>query len=70
MTNPTALRIVHGNPTPEEIAVIAALASARGRTKVLPEPTKLSTWGDPRSHTRKYLAIGPNAWRQSAWAKF
>jgi hypothetical protein len=25
-------------------------------------------WGDPRSHMRQHLPVGPSAWRQSSWA--
>lgn len=68
MTDKPALRVISGNATPEEIAIILAVFSKAGGVKVLPEPTKLSTWGDPRAHMRHHLPVGPSAWRQSSWA--
>ena len=70
MTQQPFLRVISGNPTEEEIATIIALAQAAEKIRLVPEPTKLSMWGDPRSHARKHLPVGPRAWRQSAWAKY
>lgn len=70
MTERPVLRVVSGNPTPEEIAAILAVVSRSGGVREVPEPTKLTTWGDPRQHMRGYLPVGHNAWRQSAWAKY
>jgi hypothetical protein len=68
MTDKSMFKVISGNATPEEIAIILAVVSKSSSVKVLPEPTKLSTWGDPRSHMRHHLAVGPSAWRQSSWA--
>lgn len=68
MTNKPALQIISGNASPEEIAIILAVVTKANGVKVLPEPTKLSMWGDPRSHMRQHLPVGPSAWRQSSWA--
>lgn len=70
MTQQPVLRVVSGNPTEEELAAILAIVSRAGAVKEVAEPTKLTTWGDPRQHMRGYLPVGPSAWRQSAWAKF
>ena len=70
MTNTPFLKVISGNPSEEELAAIVALANAAEKIRLVPEPTKLSTWGDPRSHMRHHLPVGPNTWRQSAWAKY
>lgn len=70
MTDQPTLRVISGNPSPEELAAILAIVARAGSVKEVPEPTKLTTWGDPRQHMRGYLPVGTNAWRQSAWAKF
>lgn len=70
MTQPPVLRVIAGNPTPEEVAAILAVVSKRATVRVVAEPTKLTTWGDPRQHMRSHLPVGSHAWRQSAWAKY
>jgi hypothetical protein len=69
MTDKQVFKVVSGNPTAEELAIIVALAAQANSIKVLNEPTKLSKWGNPYSHMRRNLPVGQNAWRQSAWAK-
>lgn len=69
MTDQQVFKIVSGNPTAEEMAIIVAMAAHANSIKVLNEPTKLSKWGNPYSHMRRNLPVGQNAWRQSAWAK-
>lgn len=65
----TEFKVVRGNPTPAELAAALAVLVARSNVKVLPEPSKLTKWGDPAAHARQGLAVGNRAWRQSAWAK-
>ena len=69
MTDKQVFKIVSGNPTAEEMAIIVAMAAHANGIKVLNEPTKLSKWGNPYSHMRRNLPVGQNAWRQSTWAK-
>jgi acyl-CoA carboxylase epsilon subunit len=68
------LRVVRGNPTPEEIAavvsVLTARASAAGagaRTDAAPPETP-SGWNDRSRALRIPLPHGPDAWRASARA--
>lgn len=57
-----ALRIVKGNPTPEEIAALVAVFSAVGGG-VEEEPELVSAWAAPASTHRGSLPVGaPNAW--------
>ncbi|MET0693954.1 MAG: acyl-CoA carboxylase subunit epsilon [Propionibacteriaceae bacterium] len=73
MTEPTtddqvqpALTVVHGNPTPEEIAaLVAVLAVSRGSqpdTSAVPKPTG---WSAYWRAVRAPLMPGPDAWRAS-----
>ena len=63
-----ALRIVRGNPSPEDLAVLAALVTAGGGES--DEPTAAPTrgrWNDPARSFRQLLRPGPGAWRSSGW---
>lgn len=64
------IRVVRGNPTPEELAaalavvrVRAAAASAEGSTPRAPD-----VWSDPaRTVPRALPTPGPGAWRTTFW---
>ena len=60
------LRIVRGNPTPEELAAIAALVAAGGGDDVPAPRVRRGGWNDPSGQHRRELLPGPNAWRASA----
>jgi len=63
----TTLRVVRGEPTPEELAVVIALASAAGGEDVSsPEPAR-GRWNDPAWMHRRTLLAGPGGWRAAAW---
>ncbi|MEI7647551.1 MAG: acyl-CoA carboxylase subunit epsilon [Actinomycetes bacterium] len=58
------LRVISGDPSPEELAAVLAVVLRPQATVVEPEPT--SQWND-RSHAlRTPLTPGPHAWRASA----
>ena len=58
------LRVVRGNPTPEELAALIAVVSARGAgTEDAPAPVR-SLWAAPQ--LRRPLSPGSGAWRASA----
>jgi hypothetical protein len=58
-----ALRVVHGNPTPEELAaLITVVASRAGGDDPAPKPRSL--WGRPVLRGAHHPA--PGAWRASA----
>lgn len=57
------LRIVHGNPTPEEVAVVIAVASSRGAAPA--EDPKFSLWARKSRMTRPAQRPGFGAWRAS-----
>ncbi|WP_076259355.1 acyl-CoA carboxylase subunit epsilon [Intrasporangium flavum] len=60
-----ALRIVHGDPTPEELAALVAVLSALGGAEDAEPPRRRSPWSDPR-----WRLVGASArrdgWRTSA----
>jgi len=60
------LRVVRGNPTPEEIAaLVAVLVARRGDGGAEPAPSR-SAWADRSRALRRPLYPGPGAWRCSA----
>jgi acyl-CoA carboxylase epsilon subunit len=59
----TALRIVRGDATPEEIAALLVVLAAR-RPAEKPEPVR-STWADREAVLRRPMTPGPRAWRAS-----
>jgi hypothetical protein len=58
-----ALRVVHGNPAPEELAALVAVVAARSGGDE-PAPPVRSLWGSPRLRGGHHPAAG--AWRASA----
>ena len=65
-----ALRIVKGNPTPEEIAarvtVLSARAGAAGETE---PPPRRSEWAAPERRMRRPVHPSPGGWRASAFPR-
>ena len=60
------LRIVRGDPSPEELAVLTALVSAAASTPGgAAEPVQRGRWADPAWGLRMRLPAGPGAWRNS-----
>jgi hypothetical protein len=58
------LRVVKGDPTPEELgALVAVLASLGGPVDVAPPPAPV--WNHPRRLQRVVLRPGPGSWRSS-----
>jgi hypothetical protein len=60
------LRVVRGNPTPEELAaVVAVLATTTTSAEPAPPSRKPSRWADPANRLRRPLQPGPDAWVRS-----
>ncbi|MFF7274363.1 acyl-CoA carboxylase subunit epsilon [Streptomyces griseorubiginosus] len=64
------IKVVRGNPTPEELA--AALAVVRARAAAAPEPPGADqhkeAWSDPsRIATHRLPQPGPTAWARTYW---
>ena len=59
-----ALRVVRGEPTAEELAVLIALASAAGDgSGAEPEPPARGRWNDPVWTHRRPVHPGVGGWR-------
>ncbi|HEY2193749.1 MAG TPA: acyl-CoA carboxylase subunit epsilon [Actinomycetospora sp.] len=62
------LRIVRGDPTPEEVAALTAVLAAASGGSGEPEDTgPASAWVERESLVRRPLTPGPDAWRMSNW---
>jgi hypothetical protein len=62
------LRVVRGDITPEELAALVAVVTARAAASEPTKPTPRSEWGHPARAVRGPHRPGPDAWRRSAWA--
>ena len=62
------LRIVKGDPTPEELAALVTVVAARASAGAPAKPTPRSEWGHPARAVRGPHRPGPGQWRRSAWA--
>jgi hypothetical protein len=60
------LRIVRGNPTPEELAAVTALMAVAVGAEAPAPRVRRGGWNDPSQQHRRELIPGPNAWRASA----
>ena len=58
------LRVVKGDPTPEELAALVAVLASRGGGEPAPEPVS-SPWGRPGVGLRGSVPVGRGAWRES-----
>ena len=57
------LRVVRGEPTPDELAAVVAVLAARAAADPLPPAQVRRTWAAPV--LRAPLRPGPGAWRAS-----
>jgi hypothetical protein len=62
-TRAPMLRVVTGNPTPEELAVVVAVLSSRPRE--VTEQPQFSLWARKSRQTRPSVRPGFGAWRAS-----
>jgi hypothetical protein len=63
------LRIVKGDPTPEEVAALVAVLTARAAAAVEPPEPKQSVWTHRRAQLSKPVFVGPGEWRRSGFDK-
>ncbi|MGW8378841.1 acyl-CoA carboxylase epsilon subunit [Streptomyces sp. ODS28] len=64
------VKVVRGNPTPEELAAALAVVRARAAAALSAGPagTPRTEWSDPaRTVPRRIPAPGPRAWRTAYW---
>lgn len=60
------LRVISGDPTPEELAIVIALVSARAGASKPSQPNRLSLWASKGRQTRPSLGAGFGSWRASS----
>ncbi|MGD3106710.1 MULTISPECIES: acyl-CoA carboxylase epsilon subunit [unclassified Streptomyces] len=69
------IKVVRGNPTPEELAAALAVVQARAAAAaaVAPgRPERRSEWADPAATVPARSRLphpGPGAWRTSFWPR-
>ncbi|MEU9124056.1 acyl-CoA carboxylase epsilon subunit [Streptomyces sp. NPDC048506] len=69
------IKVVRGNPTPEELAAALAVVQARaaaGAAVAPGSPERGSEWSDPASTIPARARLphpGPRAWRTSYWPR-
>ncbi len=66
-----ALRVVKGDPTPEELAALVAVLAARSAAAAdaasrARKPVR-SEWGHPARAVRGVHRAGADQWRRSSW---
>ena len=67
MSDAPLLRVVKGEPSEEELAVLTALVTVAGSGGDEPTPPTRGGWNDPSRSVRWTLLPGPGAWRSSGW---
>jgi hypothetical protein len=65
MADKPILRVVRGEPSAEELAVLTAVMTAAGTDEDEPAPPLRGRWNDPAWAHRRQLLPGPGAWRSS-----
>lgn len=66
-TDRTVLRVVAGNPTPEEVAAVTVvLTLVTQAPEPVADPAPVGGWADPSLRLHRALPPGPGAWRASA----
>jgi hypothetical protein len=63
VTETPYLRVVRGEPTPEELAALVAVLAVRSAPTARRLP---SAWSDPARRLGVTYHAGPGAWRRSA----
>jgi len=61
------LRVVRGEPAPEELAALVAVVTARASASTESGKRAVAVWRDPARLVRRPVHAGPGAWRASAW---
>lgn len=60
-----SLRVVKGEPTPEELAALVAVVSAKAAAPSETQPARPSNWAAYWRSVRRPFPTGPGAWRAS-----
>ncbi|GAA1592391.1 hypothetical protein GCM10009804_55930 [Kribbella hippodromi] len=61
------MKIIKGDPTPEELAALVTVLAARATTPApSPDPQRAGNWATYWRNARQPLHPGPGQWRASA----
>lgn len=63
------LRVVRGEPTPEELAALVAVLSARADDAAAPGSARRPAWNDPSRLVRTPVHARQGGWRASGLPK-
>jgi hypothetical protein len=67
------IQVLHGQPTPEELATVLAVVQARAAAAAADAARQASgpasPWNDHARSLRTPVRPGPTAWRTSTWAR-
>ena len=65
---PPLLRVVRGQPSPEELAALVAVVAAAAGAPSEASPAQPRRWGAPATLVRAPLPTpGPGAWKAAGW---
>jgi hypothetical protein len=71
----TGFKVLHGQPTAEELAVVLAVVSSRAAAAAAAAAAQritggpASAWADRSTSMSRLPRPGHNAWRASAWTR-
>jgi hypothetical protein len=65
------IKVLRGRPSPEELAAVLAVVSARAAANAArtPDTSPATEWTSRARTLRRPQRPGPHAWRTSAWAR-
>jgi hypothetical protein len=63
---PPVLKIIKGNPTPEEVAALVTVISSLTTDEVQPEKRRTPEWSAPHRLVRAPCSPSPTGWRSSS----
>ena len=66
------IKVLHGQPSPEELAAVLAVVSARAAASAAAraeDAAAASVWSDRARAMRRPPRPGAHAWRTSTWAR-
>jgi acyl-CoA carboxylase epsilon subunit len=63
------VRVVKGDPTPEELAALVAVVTARKAAAPEAEEERASDWASYWRNVRRPLEHGPGRWRASGFPR-
>ncbi|WP_067172061.1 acyl-CoA carboxylase subunit epsilon [Microtetraspora niveoalba] len=61
------LRVIKGEPSPEELAALVTVVAARAAAAPAPVPAPPRRWAARHHMLRRPVVAGPGAWRDSSW---